>query len=153
MALYLVQHGACFPKERDPQRGLTPEGRADVERIASVAAGYGVRPARILHSGKHRAQQTAELIAAHLAPPCGVDARSGIDPLDDVEAVARDVDPLAGVMLVGHLPFIERLAALLVTGDAERPAFRFQNGGIVCLDLHPDTGTWVIHWALMPHVG
>lgn len=55
-------------------------------------------------------------------------------------------------MLVGHLPFMERLTAYLITGSIERPVFRFQNGGIVCLDETPDKQSWVIKWSLMPHI-
>ena len=42
MALFLVQHGKSLEKEKDPERGLSPEGITEVTRIAEVAAGYGV---------------------------------------------------------------------------------------------------------------
>jgi len=54
---------------------------------------------------------------------------------------------------VGHLPFMERLTAYLITGSMERPVFKFQNSGIVCLDKPPNIMAWVIKWALMPHIG
>ena len=63
MALYLVQHGQSHSKDTDPAQGLTEEGRATVTRIASVAKGYNVPVACILHSGKKRARETAEIIA------------------------------------------------------------------------------------------
>ncbi len=66
MALYLVQHGKSLSKEEDPEQGLSAEGSADVTRIAEVAKGYHVRPNRILHSGKKRARQTAEIFAKSL---------------------------------------------------------------------------------------
>jgi len=47
----------------------------------------------------------------------------------------------------------ERLTAYLITGSIERPVFRFQNGGIVCLGEIPDTQSWVINRTLMPHIG
>ena len=52
MALYLVQHGKSLPKDIDPDQGISETGRAEVERIAAVAANYGIRIARIAHSGK-----------------------------------------------------------------------------------------------------
>jgi phosphohistidine phosphatase len=55
-------------------------------------------------------------------------------------------------MLVGHLPFMERLAAYLVTGSWERRIIKFQNGGIVCLDKESETGGWFIKWTLMPNI-
>ncbi len=72
MALYLVQHGRSHPKDVDPDQGLTDDGRAEVQRIADVARGYGVKVRMILHSGKTRARQTADIMAAALAPADGV---------------------------------------------------------------------------------
>lgn len=151
MAIYLVQHGKALSREQDPERGLAPEGRAQTGRIAEVAAGYGVKVARIEHSGKARAEQTAAILAAALSPPGGSSPRSGLAPNDDVVAVARTLDPGSGLMLVGHLPFMERLTGHLVAGDAGRRVFRFQGGGIVCLDRDDDG--WHIRWALMPEIG
>jgi phosphohistidine phosphatase len=56
-------------------------------------------------------------------------------------------------MLVGHLPFMDRMASYLVTGSTNRPVFKFQNSGIVCLHKNPDTDSWVIVWTLMPNIG
>ncbi len=153
MALYLVQHGKSLPKELDPERGLSPEGISEVRRIAEVAAGYGVRPASVRHSGKTRARQTAEIFAEALLPGGAVEPMAGIDPLDDVAAVAKQLKTEDNLMMVGHLPFMERLAGFLITGVAERVVFKFQNGGIVCLDRQPESAWWFIKWTLMPHIG
>lgn len=153
MALYLVQHGQSHPKDIDPAKGLTEEGRATVTRIASVAKGYKVPVACILHSGKKRARETAEIFAEALAPAEGLHAKSGLNPLDDVTALAGLIDSKANLMLVGHLPFMARLCGWLVTGDPETPVFQFQNGGIVCLKPHPGAAGWGIAWSLMPEIG
>jgi phosphohistidine phosphatase len=47
MALYLIQHGKALPKEADPEQRLSPEGRAEAERIAALARGQGVTVRRI----------------------------------------------------------------------------------------------------------
>lgn len=31
--------------------------------------------------------------------------------------------------------------------------FKFQNGGIVCLEKDPSRDGWIIKWTLMPHIG
>lgn len=152
MAIYLVQHGRNLPKEQDPEKGLSAQGMADVQRIAQVAASYGVRVARIIHSGKQRALQTAESMAAALKPEKGVQAVEGIDPLDDAIAFANTLDLSHDIMIVGHLPFLEKLAAYLVTGQDQSPVFQMQNGGIVCLDSYRDTRQVVVKWALMPDI-
>ena len=152
MAIYLVQHAKCLPKDRDPEKGLSEQGAADATRIAEVAAGYNVPVSRILHSGKKRARQTAEIFYNFLAPQNGLSIADGIKPLDDVALFGDQLDSTANTMVVGHLPFMEKLTAYLITGSPEKPVFKFQNAGIVCLDIHPDTGTWVIKWALMPNI-
>lgn len=150
--LYLVQHGKSLSAEIDPERGLSPEGIEEVERIASVAIGYGVPVSKIEHSGKARARQTADLFAAALNPRKGVGQRDGLNPLDDVAPVARRLKAEDNLMIVGHLPFMERLTSYLIAGSPDRPVFRFQNGGIVCLDHDRLTDIWVIKWALMPGI-
>jgi phosphohistidine phosphatase len=150
MAIYLVQHGKALAKAVDPERGLSDEGRGDTTRIAEVAAGYGVAVSRIEHSGKKRARQTAEILAEHLSPAGGVTQREGIAPMDDVAPVAAELDPASNLMLVGHLPFMERLAGQLIAGDPELRVFKVQGGGILCLDR--DDRGWHVRWALMPHV-
>lgn len=153
MALYLVQHGKSLPEDIDPEQGLSDEGRAEVERIAAVAAGYAVPVAAIAHSGKKRALQTAEIFATALNAAGRLSERSGLKPLDDVARFAAQIRSPENLMLVGHLPFIEKLTAYLVTGNADVTVFKFQNGGIVCLEEDAAKGSWFIAWALMPHIG
>lgn len=153
MALYLVQHGKSAPKSVDPQKGLTAQGREEVERIASVAAGYGVRVDRIVHSGKMRAAQTAEVMAQHLKPTRDIGEQPGLKPLDDVVPLAAQLTWTDNLMIVGHLPFLERLVSWLIMEKLEKPLFRLQNGGILCLVREPETDWVTIKWALMPAIG
>ncbi len=153
MALYLIQHGKSLPKDQDPDQGLSAEGIAETERIANLAKDYGVSVSQIRHSVKTRARQTAELFANALNPKRGIQEISGIKPMDDVAEFAAGIDAVEDIMLVGHLPFMERMTAFLITGSIDRPVFKFQNSGIVCLDKDPATQAWVILWSLMPAIG
>ncbi|CAB1056065.1 phosphohistidine phosphatase, SixA [Olavius sp. associated proteobacterium Delta 1] len=153
MALYLVQHGKSLPKDVDPDQGLSDEGIAETKRIADVARGYQIKVSLIRQSGKKRARQTAEIYADTLNPAGGVEVVSGLKPLDDVTTFAASLDAAANTMLVGHLPFMERMVSFLVTGSADNPIFRFQNSGMVCLDQDSESGSWVIVWTLMPSIG
>jgi phosphohistidine phosphatase len=152
MALYVVQHGKSLPKTEDPEKGLSSEGKQETERIAGVAKGYGVNVSAIFHSGKKRARETAELFNAVLRPKKGADERSGMNPLDDVHAFSADLRLDQDIMLVGHLPFLERLIGFLIAGDPDLTVFRLQNSGIVCLAPVEQTGRPAIRWALMPAV-
>jgi phosphohistidine phosphatase len=151
MKVYVVQHGEAEPKSVDPARPLTERGRGDVQRVAAFAVRLGLKVAQIRHSGKARAEQTAAVLGQALAPPGGVVAVSGLAPNDDVRPLAK---ALAGesqpVMLVGHLPFLARLAGLLLTGDADRSVVRFRNAGLVCLAREGDN--WQVAWILTPEM-
>jgi len=153
MALYLVQHGKNLQKEMDIRKGLSEEGIADVKRIADVARQYGIKVSKILHSGKTRARQTAQIFASLLNVQSEIEEIEGIKPLDDVVKIAEKIDVSQNIMLVGHLPFMEKLTSYLVVGSDEKAIFKFQNGGIVCLDKESDSQSWIIKWTLMPDIG
>jgi phosphohistidine phosphatase len=153
MALYLVQHGKSLPKDVDPDQGLSEEGVAETKRIAQVAADYGVNVSQIKHSVKTRARKTAAIYASALNPQEGTAEVVGLKPLDDVADFAASIDPDQNTMFVGHLPFMERMTSYLITGAPDKPVFKFQNSGIVCLNKDPDSGAWVIVWTLMPTIG
>ncbi len=146
MELFLVQHGHAMAKAQDPDRPLTPEGAETVRRMARWARDAGLTVAAIHHSGKLRAEQTAQLLADELTPSQGVSIRPGLAPNDDVAPVARGADELAGSMVVGHLPFLSRLTALLVAGDPETIVVRFRNAGIICLGK--ENGDWSVSWVM-----
>ena len=153
MALFLVQHGKSLSKDIDPDQGLSEDGVAETLRIAEVAKGYGVSVQSIKHSVKTRARSTAEILASALNPAEGIQEITGIKPMDDVAAFAKSIHPETNTMLVGHLPFMERMTSFLITGSIENLVFKFQNSGIVCLDQDSETKSWFIKWTLMPNIG
>lgn len=152
MALYLVQHGKSLSKEKDPDQGLSETGLAETRRIAQEAAKCRLSVTCIHHSVKTRARQTAEIFAGVLCPAKGIHQIEGIKPMDDVQAFAPALNPEDGLMIVGHLPFMQRLTAFLTTGRTEPAVFKFQNSGIVCLDKSIDEKVWLIVGSLLPHM-
>ena len=153
MNLYLVQHGRSKSKEEDPDRPLTDRGEAEVRKTAShVASHAGIAVRRIVHSGKTRARQTAEILGEFLKPQGGVEAAEGLDPMADPGIwAAKTAGQTVDVMLVGHLPHLSRLASLLICGNAEIKVIDFKNGGIVCLN-RDDEGDWTVGWIVVPEV-
>ena len=151
MRIYLVQHGKPLPKEQDPERPLSEEGRRGVAGIAEMLTKAKVRPSCVYHSGKLRAQQTAEILAEKLAVQGGPQKRDNMAPLDEPRIIAEQIEHFEDqTMLVGHLPHLSKLTSLLVTGDPEKPVVRFQQGGIVCLEQEEDQ--WAVSWMLVPQI-
>ncbi|MEJ2212438.1 MAG: phosphohistidine phosphatase SixA, partial [Anaerolineae bacterium] len=151
MNAYLVQHAEAKDKEVDPDRPLSERGRREAERVAAVAGRLGLEIGQIRHSGKLRAEQTAQILGEALSPDEGVVAAKGLGALDDVEPVANDLDTAsAPVMLVGHLPFMERLIGELVVGDPDEAIVDVQNAAITCLS--ENDGAWQVSWILTPEM-
>jgi phosphohistidine phosphatase len=153
MALYLVQHGKNLPEDMDIHKGLSEEGIAEVKRIAEVARHYGIKVSKIFHSVKTRSRQTAQIYASFLDVKNEIEETEGMKPLDDVVNFAEKIEGAENIMLVGHMPFLDKLTSYLVVGSDEKPIMKFQNGGIVCLHKEGDSQTWIIKWTLMPNIG
>ena len=151
MELFLVQHAESKPKEQDPERSLTHAGVSAARQMSDWAANAGVQISQIRHSGKLRAAQTASIMAEGLAPEHGVQATQGINPLDDPTPLAEELrSQRESLMLVGHLPFLSRLAGKLLAGDPERSAVNFENAGIVC--LRRTEREWSLSRAMVPRL-
>lgn len=147
--LYLVRHGEAKPKEEDPERGLTDAGREDVTKMAAWAAAVGIQVDEIRHSGKLRAQQTAEVFVEHLRVQAA--EASGLAPNDDVKGIAKAIKSEPdSIMLVGHLPFLERLAAKLITGDAETGILTLDAGAL--LELTRVDDAWKATCLMQPRL-
>ena len=153
MDLYLMQHGQATTETEDPERPLTDAGRAAVQRVAKRARAADVRISGCLHSGKLRAEQTAQLLVREIGGEPSVEARPGLAPNDPVVPVAqwlRAETEHQSLALVGHMPFLGRLASLLVVGDEQAQVVGFQMGGLVKLEPKVDRDGFSVAWALPP---
>ncbi len=150
MFLYLVQHGEAKKEEEDPQRGLTDKGFRDVTLAALYAEEHGIQVDRIMHSDKTRAMQTAQVLADRLKPGRGICQANDLAPMDDPAIWSKGLsETQEDVMLVGHLPYLAKLAGLLLCGDKEKMFVDFKMGGIVCLK-RSDDGRWTLEWMVVP---
>jgi phosphohistidine phosphatase len=152
MQLYLAQHGAAKNEAEDPQRSLTIEGTKTVEGMAKYLSSLTLHVVRIEHSGKERARQTAEIMAAHLRPEGGTRQVAGISPKDDVGPMRERLQNESGsLMIVGHLPYLSRLLSVLLGAQPDRTLVAFQMGGVVHLE-RDDRGEWRLRWILTPEL-
>jgi phosphohistidine phosphatase len=82
--VYSVQHGRAKSEEEDPQRRLTDKGIGEVQKVADCLRPLELRIDAIWHSGKARAQQTAELLAEAVSDRDRVVQHEGLGPKDQV---------------------------------------------------------------------
>lgn len=152
MKLYLMQHGKPLSKEEDPERPLSDQGIEDVKKVADFIIKSGSQVVKVLHSGKKRAEQTAEIVSSRLDPGILPIKEDGLLPMDDVRKFADRVKEFDGdILIVGHLPHLGRLASYLITDSESIPVVNFQQGGIVCLSGIEDQA-WAIAWMLVPEI-
>ncbi len=145
MKVYLVQHAKPKPEEEDPQKPLSEQGEVEAKKVAEFAKNIKVN--KIQHSGKLRAQQTAEILGKLL----GVDVvkADSLEPMADTQIWANRLEEQSeDVMLVGHLPHLAKLASQLLTQNQEKPVISFKQGGIVCLEK-TEQG-WQVAWMVTP---
>lgn len=152
MKLYLVQHARAASKQVNPQRSLTEEGRRDIQKVAAFIKPLKLWVDCLWNSGKRRAVQTAEILAEVIEIKEAKIARDGLAPNDDV-TVLRDELAFSqqDIMIVGHLPFLSKLASLLLAGSESANTVAFRNGGIVCLN-RSETNQWQIDWIVTPEL-
>lgn len=147
MIVYLVRHG-----EADVNKNLSPDGRIEVEIIARFLKPLKIRVEAILHSGKARARETAEILSSTVESNKGVVENDGLKPNDPVKEIALNIHRFKGdIMIVGHLPFLNKLASYLLTGNAETVSFEFPNAGIICLKTQ-ENGRWTVKWVIPPEI-
>jgi len=150
MHAYLVQHGKAKSAEEDPNRGLSDDGREEVTRIAEFLEDLRITISLIHHSGKLRAEETAHILATSIRCTAGPCQTEGLDPSDDPAATANFLNVYTDdILIVGHLPHLERLTSLLLTGNQDRRPVQFRNSGVVCLEKE-QSGRWSLVWAIVP---
>ncbi len=152
MRIYLVQHGQAKPEDTDPQRHLTEKGISDVKKMSQFLKNNGLHIDVIWHSGKARAAQTAEILAEGIVSDGGVIKHDGLSPNDDIRAIRNELLQMdKNIMIVGHLPFLNKLASSLITGKEAIEIIAFQKGGAVCLELSEDK-KWQVCWMVIPEL-
>jgi len=146
ITVYLVQHGIAVDKELDEQRPLSDAGSAEVQKVAQQLKNSAIVINKIVHSGKLRAAQTAEIFAETLMVD-NVTELSGIKPNDDPQKMISQMTEDA-LMVVGHLPNIENVMAALLQADKNTTPVKFQNAAVACVTI--DKNETYLKWFITP---
>ena len=152
MKLYLVQHAKAASKDVDPQRPLSDQGRRDIQKVAAFIKPLNLSVDYLWHSTKERAIQTDEVLAEVVKINEAKIARDGLSPNDDVTALQDElVSAQNDIMIVSHLPFVSKLASLLLTDHEFAGTVAFTQGGIVALSSF-EPNHWQIEWIVTPEL-
>lgn len=120
--LILLRHAHAEPGNAglsDFDRPLSPQGLAEAESAARWLAAQGLVPDRVLCSPARRARETLEAVLAAIGyveqrlEDSIYEGTAGV--LADLADRHREVERL---MIVGHNPGFERLAALMHSGQS-----------------------------------
>lgn len=145
-----MQHGEAKAESEDPERSLTVKGEEETRKISDAAKRLAIRPSKIYHSGKRRAEQTAGIVAKALglSTQIGQELNPNDNTLPWAERISKEAENL---MIVGHLPFLEKLASFLVCGDEAAKVVLFRYSAILSLEK---TGPerWMVDWVLKPEM-
>jgi len=159
MLLLLIRH--AHAGERDPERWpddrarpLTDKGRKTQQKVSRALGKFDLVPAKVLSSPWTRAAETAEILVEELGlrtpvMPCG--------PLADTPDLSRLADHIgepgtdAIVALVGHSPWMEELAAVLLADSPTGLRIDFPKSGVMGIDLaHVEPGAGELRFFLRP---
>ncbi len=149
MRLYLVRHGQAAGDTPDPK--LSSRGCTEVETIADFFLQAELSVDKIIHSGRQRAQQTAEILAHAIASPEAICQKDGLNPNDPPIGIAKICNQCEqDLMLVGHLPFMGRLASLLLLNREDDDFFLMNTATVLCLEKYE--GRWLLAWMIGPNL-
>jgi phosphohistidine phosphatase len=147
MRLYLARHGDAEIPGIDPKRPLSELGRHQVENLAALLTRQNVYIEQVYHSGILRAAQTAEILGTAMKSR-DVSMLEGLHPGDPVDSVGHMVaDFTRETLLVGHLPFMGRMASWLVLGHSQRDVVLFDTATLACL-MYVGGDHWAVEWVL-----
>ncbi|MGB6977077.1 MAG: phosphohistidine phosphatase SixA [Gammaproteobacteria bacterium] len=151
MKLYLARHGIALEANVDPLRPLSEKGKIEITRLADFLSPFGVLVSHVYHSTKLRAQQTAILLAAAIAPGQEIAVLTGLESDSSVELLYQQILGWADdTLLVSHLPFVGELLVKLLDISKLRLIMNWQPGTMVCLE-RVTFEQWLISWVLTPN--
>jgi phosphohistidine phosphatase len=149
MRIYLARHGDAVSKQQDPDRPLSENGRKQVSHVADLLEQIGAGVDRMIHSGKLRARQTAEILSQSVMWDVELETTDDMNPSDPVGPWVDRISAFKeDTMLVGHLPFLGKLASRLVHGSEDAGVVAFPAGAVVCLEKSDEGGWYVV--AMVP---
>jgi len=114
-----MRHGEALSPQKDPERGLTDNGKFKIEQVATHLKDSDVSFNQIFHSKKKRARETAEIMGRITSPKIHPVELMHIAPNDDPHLLISEINDWdKDTLVTSHLPFVPNLMTLLTGQDA-----------------------------------
>ena len=157
MHLLLHRHARAHPRDPDTWpddrlRPLTDDGRRVEKRAARALVRVRIEPDLVLTSPWTRARETAEILVEELGLETGALSTDSLAAAPDLEALQAEIGIRADestIVLVGHSPWLEELASLLLCGSLGRMETDFPKSGVMAIEapmLAPAAGRLEFFW-------
>jgi len=143
MLLLLIRHANAGQRDPaqwpdDTERPLTDKGRKIQTDVARFLRKRDLSPSLVLTSPWLRAMQTAEItveIARGGQPPVPCEPLADDPDLTRLADFTGDRAPDSIVAMVGHSPWMEELAAILLGGSSSSLRIDFPKSGVMGIEL------------------
>ena len=148
--LILVRHAQAVSEIDNFEQPLSTTGLAQARHIAAVTSEVIPEVDVIYHSSKRRAEETAEILGGTIKSTHGIRWRGGLNPNDPPADFIKELasEDHQRIMIVGHLPFLEELAAQLLGGRQSPRAVRFSLA--TAANLVRSGRRWKLMWMINP---
>lgn len=157
MHLILHRHARAHTRDAetwpdDRLRALTDEGRRIERQTVRALVRTRIEPDLVLTSPWTRARETAEILVEELGLDTAAVSTEVLAASPDLDAIQAEIGIRADesvIVLVGHSPWLEELASVLLCGSLSRVETDFPKSGLMGIDvamLAPAAGRLEFLW-------
>jgi phosphohistidine phosphatase len=156
--IFILRHGEAGNRmtvvERDSERPLTPEGRAEMQRIAKSLKAVGLQANRIFTSPLRRARETAEIVTKVLKIPT-LEEWDELKPEGSRAELYRKLSRLeqnSRPIVVGHEPYLTSMIGDIIGTTNAKIVLKKGGVGKVRITSFTPRISGELRWLLTPKV-
>ena len=156
--IFILRHGEAGNRmaavEKDSERPLTPEGRAEMQKIAKSLKAVGLETDRIYTSPLRRARETGEIVANVLKIPT-LEEWNELKPDGSRAELYRKLARLeqsSRPILVGHEPYLTSMIGEIIGTTSAKIVLKKGGVGKVRITSFTPRISGELRWLLTPKI-
>ncbi|OLD78990.1 phosphohistidine phosphatase SixA [archaeon 13_1_20CM_52_20] len=156
--IFILRHGEAGNRmaavEKDSERPLTPEGRAEMQKIAKSLKAVGLETDRIYTSPLRRARETGEIVANVLKIPT-LEEWNELKPDGSRAELYRKLARLeqsSRPILVGHEPYLTSMIGEIIGTTSAKIVLKKGGVGKVRITSFTPRISGELRWLLTPRI-